>query len=74
MCVFLGLCSGVAEGSIFIGCDAPSLDNRIPTFRENAEFSFSRVVMSKKNICMIRSHEDEDSTLSQREQHRIAEE
>ena len=33
MCVFLGLCSGVYEGSIFIGCDATSLHNRIPTFR-----------------------------------------
>jgi hypothetical protein len=40
MCVFLGLCSGVAEASIFIGCDAASLDDRIPTFREDAKAHF----------------------------------
>ena len=56
MCVFLGLRSGVAGGYIFIGCDAASLDNRIHTFRENAEFSFSRGVMPKKCIWTIRSH------------------
>jgi len=41
MCVFLGLRSGIAEGSIFVGCDAASLDNRIPYLsRERRVFIF----------------------------------
>ena len=27
--------SGVLEGPILLGCEAPSLDNRFPTFRKN---------------------------------------
>lgn len=63
MCVFLGLRSGVAEGSFFVDCDAASLDNRNPTFRENAEFSFSMGRNVQEEYLTIRRHED-DTVLS----------
>jgi len=60
MCVFLGLRSDEAECSIYVDCDAATLDNRISYLsRERVEFSFSRGVMSKKNILTIRRHEDD---------------
>ena len=45
---FLGVCSGVAEISIFPGYDATPLDNSLPTFRQYAVVSSSKVEMSKK--------------------------
>jgi len=56
-----GFHSGVFEGSILLGCEAPSLDNRFPTFRNNVAPSSSRVEISF--FLVTSASEDENNTL-----------